>query len=318
MNIPSDPIPAICLYGPTASGKTDLAIELSRQFGCDIISVDSALVYRGLDIGTAKPDSETLAQWPHRLVDVADAWQPFSVSDFCTEAACAIRDSAAAGRVPVLVGGTMLYFRALLNGLNALPAADPSIRSALACRLESEGLDALRRELAQVDPALDARLAANDRQRTLRGLEVWHGSGRSLSDWQQSPAVPLIPIRPLELTLWPEPRTALHQLIETRFDAMLGAGFLDEVAALRDDERMHAELPSMRSVGYRQAWQHLDGDCDFAEFRARAIAATRQLAKRQFTWLRQYPDAARLNPYQPLAGEHPFVQRVGEWLETVK
>lgn len=317
MNAAVDAFPAICLYGPTASGKTALAIELARRFHVDIISVDSALVYRGLDIGTAKPDAETLAEWPHRLVDVADPWDAYSVADFCTAAACAVREIVAAGRVPLLVGGTMLYFRALLDGLNALPPADDVIRSTLAARVEREGLPALRAELARIDPELDARLAANDRQRTLRGLEVWLATGCPLSVWQRRPAEPLIPIRPLEMVLWPEPRTTLHQLIETRFDAMLSSGFLDEVAALRKDTRMHAELPSMRSVGYRQAWQYLDGECDEVAFRDRAIAATRQLAKRQFTWLRRYPGVARMNPYQDTAGEHPFVRRAGDWLETL-
>ncbi len=310
------PIPVICLYGPTASGKTALAISLAEHFGCDLISVDSALVYRSLNIGSAKPDADTLAAWPHRLVDIVDPWHAYSVAEFCRDATKAIHDAVAAGRVPLLVGGTMLYFRALLEGLNELPQAEPKVRAALEARVVKEGLAALREELARVDPETHQKLAANDRQRTLRALEVWHVSGRAISDWQREPATRSVSLQPLELVLWPEPRAQLHQLIETRFDAMLAEGFLDEVAALREDARMHADLPSMRSVGYRQAWRYLSGEGDLDRFRADALTATRQLAKRQFTWLRRYPHAQRHNPYQQHTGTHPFVERVGNWLET--
>ncbi|MEM7379479.1 MAG: tRNA (adenosine(37)-N6)-dimethylallyltransferase MiaA [Pseudomonadota bacterium] len=307
----------ICLYGPTASGKTEFALQCADAFGCELVSVDSALVYRGLDIGTAKPDAVTQAQYPHKLVDVVDPWEHYSAADFCRDAAQAIRDAHAAGRVPLLVGGTMLYFRALLEGLNTLPASDPVVRSALQRALAEEGLAPLRAELARVDPALHARLSDNDTQRTLRGLEVWRMTGRPLSVWHAEPRVLPLPLEALELALWPEPRASLHHHIEVRFDAMLELGFLDEVDRLRSDPRMHADLPSMRSVGYRQAWQFRDGACDFDRFRARAIAATRQLAKRQFTWLRSLPTVPRHNPYHAVDGYHPFLQRITTWLEAV-
>ncbi|MEM6986058.1 MAG: tRNA (adenosine(37)-N6)-dimethylallyltransferase MiaA [Pseudomonadota bacterium] len=310
--------PVVCLYGPTASGKTDFAIECADAFGCELISVDSALVYRGLDVGTAKPDADTLARYPHWLVDVVDPWTPYSAADFCRDAASAIETICSKGRVPLLVGGTMLYFRALLNGLNALPPADRAVRDALQAEMQSRGLAALRAELAEVDPVADARLSANDTQRTLRALEVWRGTGKSLSDWQAEPVKPLLPLRTLELALWPEPRAQLHANIETRFDQMLQRGFLAEMEALRADQRLHADLPSMRSVGYRQAWQYLDGECDFDQFRARAIAATRQLAKRQFTWLRSLKAVPHHNPYEPGQHTHPFMQRISAWLETLR
>lgn len=310
------PVPVICLYGPTASGKTEFAMACVDHFGCELISVDSALVYRGLDIGTAKPDAETLQRYPHRLVDVADPWTPYSAADFARDAARAIRAIHARGRVPLLVGGTMLYFRALLDGLNTLPPADFETRAQLLRELEAHGLAPLSAELARVDPDTSARLSANDTQRTLRALEVWRGTGKPLSSWQAVPAQSIISLAPLELVLWPEPRQCLHKRIATRFDLMLKAGFLEEVERLRSDSRIHRNLPSMRSVGYRQAWQYLEGECDFDSFRERSIAATRQLAKRQFTWLRRDSAAQRHNPYGPAPDTHPFTQRITSWLET--
>ncbi|MEM9601913.1 MAG: tRNA (adenosine(37)-N6)-dimethylallyltransferase MiaA [Pseudomonadota bacterium] len=310
--------PVICLYGPTASGKTELALQCAEAFGCAIVSVDSALVYRGLDIGTAKPDAATLGRYPHALVNVVEPWERYSAADFCRDAGQAIREAHAAGRVPLLVGGTMLYFKALLEGLNVLPASDPAVRTALQRTLAEAGLAPLRAELARVDPELHARLSENDTQRTLRGLEVWRMTGRPLSAWQAEPSAPSLPLRALQLALWPEPRTTLHRHIESRFDAMLEQGFLDEVEQLRRNPRMHADLPSMRSVGYRQAWQYLDGAYDFDRFRAHAVAATRQLAKRQFTWLRSLPTAPRHNPYHAADGTHPFLQRIATWLEALR
>ena len=276
---------AIALMGPTASGKTDAAVALAAEWPLEVVSVDSALVYRGLDIGSAKPEPALLARVPHRLVDVCDPHESYSAARFATDAGAVMQDAVGRGRVPLLVGGTGLYFRALLDGLSEMPAADPALRAALEQDARSSGWSALRAELEAVDPAAAARIAPADRQRTLRALEVWRATGRPISEWQGRASAGC-GFRVLRLVLAPEDRALLHARIERRFDTMLAAGFLDEVRRLRDDPRLHPALPSMRAVGYRQAWEHLDGGCDAASFRARAIAATRQLAKRQFTWLR--------------------------------
>jgi tRNA dimethylallyltransferase len=280
---------AVFLMGPTASGKTALACALAERFPLDIVSVDSALVYRGMDIGTAKPDAATLAQHPHALVDIRDPALAYSAADFRDDALRAMATIAARGRVPLLVGGTGLYFRALQHGLSPLPEADATVRARLAAEAEKIGWPALHARLAARDAAAAARIKPNDAQRIQRALEVIELSGRRLSELQGA-APGRFPYRVLKLALVPE-RALLHRRIAERFDAMLVAGLLDEVRKLRARGDLDPALPSMRAVGYRQAWRHLDGGTDGAAFRAEAIAATRQLAKRQVTWLRSTLDA---------------------------
>lgn len=286
---------AIFLMGPTASGKTALACELSDRFALDLISVDSALVYRGLDIGSAKPDAATLARYPHALIDIREPSQPYSAADFRDDALPVMRAISARGRVPLLIGGTGLYFRALQQGLSELPQADPALREKLAQEAARVGWPAMHARLAQYDPPAASRIGSNDAQRLQRALEVIELTGRPLSEQQQG-ARANFPWRVLKLALLPEDRVPLHARIAQRFDAMLAAGFLDEVRALRARGDLHAELPAIRAVGYRQAWEHLDGQTDAAEFRDRAIFATRQLAKRQITWLRSERAALCIDP----------------------
>ncbi|MGN6329698.1 MAG: tRNA (adenosine(37)-N6)-dimethylallyltransferase MiaA [Rhodanobacter sp.] len=287
---------AIFLMGPTASGKTALACELSERFPLDLVSVDSALVYRGMDIGTAKPDAATLARYPHALVDIRDPAQPYSAADFRDDALAAMRSISARGRVPLLVGGTGLYFRALQQGLSALPQADAGIRQRLGAEAQQHGWPALHARLARLDPAAAARIGPNDAQRLQRALEVIELSGRPLSELQQRGHEAPFPWRVLKLALMPRERGVLHQRIARRFDAMLADGFLDEVRALRTRGDLHADLPAIRAVGYRQAWHYLDGSIDAAAFRDQAIFATRQLAKRQITWLRSDLAARLFDP----------------------
>ena len=287
---------AIALMGPTASGKTALAVEWAQQLRTEVISVDSALVYRGLDIGAAKPDAATRALAPHHLVDVRDPHEIFSAADFAREALPPMQALAARGRVPLLVGGTGLYFSALLRGLSDLPAADPVIRSAIAAEAVGRGWPALHADLAAVDPAAGLRIKPQDQQRITRALEVFRATRRPISQWQQDTPRHVFPFRVLRLVLAPSDRAVLHGRIARRFDQMLAEGFLDEMRRLRADPRLHADLPSMRAVGYRQAWNHLNGDTDAAAFRDQAIAATRQLAKRQLTWLRAQADARWFDP----------------------
>ena len=292
---------AIALMGPTASGKSAYAIALARRLGGEIVSVDSALVYRGLDIGAAKPTRAEQALAPHHLIDLRAPWQPYSAAEFATDARAAIDGIVARGRLPILAGGTGLYFRALLEGLSDMPQADEALRVAISAEAEVRGWAALHAELAQVDPVAAARIHATDAQRIQRALEVYRLSGRPISAWQRDAAGARLPLRVLKLVLAPPRREDLHARIEARFDAMLAAGFLDEVRALRALPELRAhpkplDLPALRAVGYRQAWEYLDGASSPAEFRSRAIAATRQLAKRQFTWLRGDLDARWFDP----------------------
>jgi tRNA dimethylallyltransferase len=280
--------------GPTASGKTALAVHLVERFPFEIISVDSALVYRGMDIGTAKPDAATLARAPHHLLDIREPTAAYSAAAFCEDARRLMADIAARGRVPLLVGGTMLYFRALLQGLDDLPRADAATRQQLERESAARGWPALHTELARVDPVTAARLAPNDAQRIGRALEIYRLSGSPMSALLERAHAPL-PYRVLQLALIPSDRAELHRRIAARFDAMLAAGLIDEVARLRRTYALAPGLPSMRAVGYRQAWAHLDGALDWQSLRAQGIAATRQLAKRQLTWLRSWPDAVLLD-----------------------
>ncbi|MEW9570727.1 tRNA (adenosine(37)-N6)-dimethylallyltransferase MiaA [Rhodanobacter sp. Si-c] len=296
--------PAIFLMGPTASGKTALACELADRFPLDLVSVDSALVYRGLDIGAAKPDAATLARHPHALIDIRDPARPYSAAEFRDDALAAMRADTAQGRVPLLVGGTGLYFRALQRGLSELPEADPVLRARLAGEAAHTGWPAMHARLARLDPAAAARIGPNDAQRLQRALEVIELSGRPLSELQRGGRGEVFPWRVLKLALLPGDRRPLHARIAGRFDAMLAAGFLDELRTLRARGDLHADLPAIRAVGYRQGWEHLDGATDAAGFRDRAIFATRQLAKRQITWLRAELDARVFDPEvsPPLAG----------------
>lgn len=292
---------AIALMGPTASGKTALAMEWAQRLQGEIISVDSALVYRGLDIGAAKPEAAMLAAVPHHLIDVREPWQPYSAAEFAADARIALDAIAARGRIPILAGGTGLYFQALLEGLAPMPEADPALRAIIAGEAAEKGWPALHAELAGIDPRAAAKIKATDPQRIQRALEVFRLSGRPISQWQAMPARARLPFRVLKLVLAPRDRAVLHQRIESRFDAMLTAGFLEEVRRLRDLPQLRTvdkplDLPAIRAVGYRQAWEYLDGACPEAEFRDRAIFATRQLAKRQLTWLRGERDARWFDP----------------------
>lgn len=285
----------IFLMGPTASGKTALACELASRYPIDLISVDSALVYRGMDIGTAKPDAAMLAQFPHRLVDIRDPLQAYSAADFRDDALVEVGRICAEGRIPLLVGGTGLYFRAIERGLSPLPQADGAMRLQLAGEAARKGKEHMHARLAELDPASAARLNMNDSQRVQRALEVIALSGQPMSELQGAVRSRL-PYRILKLALMPSDRAPLRARIANRFGAMLEAGLIDELSTLRDLEGWSDELPSMRAVGYRQGWPFLDGDCSLEDFRMTAVHATRQLAKRQITWLRSELDALMFDP----------------------
>ncbi len=282
---------AITLMGPTAAGKTDLAIALCEQLNAEIISVDSALVYCGLDIGSAKPSREELARAPHRLIDIRDPADPYSVADFCRDARSEMEKIVAAGKTPLLVGGTMLYFKALLEGLSPMPTADEAVRKEIEKEAELYGWETVHQELKKVDPVSAEKIHPNHSQRLSRALEVYRISGKPMSsfhgvmnnaaindyDWKQ-------------FAISPRDRKVLHERIGLRFDQMLEQGFLDEVRGLMARDDLNSDLPAIRAVGYRQAWDHLSGDYDLNECRERGKAATRQLAKRQLTWLRSWTD----------------------------
>ena len=279
-------IPTVLLLGPTAAGKSTVALALARRFGGEIVTADSAQVYRGMDIGTAKPDARTREDVPHHLLDLIEPTDAYSAARFRGDAAAAIADIRARGRIPIVAGGTMLYFKALREGLSALPAADTAIRAELDARATSVGWPAMHAELARIDPATAARLAPTDAQRIQRALEVHALTGRPLSALQGARDAADVVAPSIIVALAPIDRTRLHAAIARRFDAMLAAGLIDEVRALRDRHALHADMPSMRAVGYRQVFDYLDGRSDRAALRERAIAATRQLAKRQLTWMR--------------------------------
>lgn len=285
--------PAIFLMGPTASGKTDLALALAQVLPCELISVDSALVYRGMDIGTAKPEPDVLAAFPHRLIDIREPEQSYSTAEFREDALAAMAEISGRGRIPLLVGGTMLYFRGLLDGLADMPAADAGVRAELEAWAAADGLQALHAELARLDPESAARIHPNDPQRLVRALEVQRVSGLSMSEHrrrQRESQAQALPYQVVQLAIAPAQRQQLHERIALRFQLMLERGFIEEVEALRRRPALHPDLPSMRSVGYRQVWEHLDGKLSREEMTAKGIAATRQLAKRQFTWLRGWND----------------------------
>jgi tRNA dimethylallyltransferase len=285
--------------GPTASGKTALACALADRFSVGLISVDSALVYRGMDIGTAKPDAPTLARYPHELIDIRDPALAYSAADFRADASAAMEKVSGQGRVPLLVGGTGLYFRALQRGLSDLPEADPQVRARLAAEAAVKGWPTMHERLVRLDPVAGERIRPGDIQRLQRALEVIELTGRPLSEQQRGGSGERFPWRVLKLALLPGDRAPLHARIAQRFDAMLADGFLNEVVALRERGDLHADLPAIRAVGYRQAWEFLDGQYDAATFRERGIFATRQLAKRQITWIRSEWDARLFDPDRP-------------------
>lgn len=278
---------AVFLMGPTAAGKTGLAVELCERFPMQIISVDSALVYRGMDIGTAKPDTETLLKAPHRLIDICDPAENYSVADFREDALREMKSVTADGKVPLLVGGTMLYFRALEHGLSELPAANQEVRNKLELQGADIGWPAMHEILQQKDPLTASRIHPNDPQRIQRALEVIHISGEPMSELQDKSAGEPLGYRLHKIIVSPEPRSVLHQRIEQRFDQMIKDGFIDEMKSLFARSDLNANLSSMRAVGYRQAWDWLEGNCTFEQMREKSIVATRQLAKRQLTWLRR-------------------------------
>lgn len=283
----------IFLMGPTASGKTALAIELAKRLPCDIISVDSALVYRGMDIGTAKPSAAEQAQAPHRLLDLIDPTEAYSAADFRRDALREIESIVAQRRIPLLVGGTMLYYKALLEGLSPLPAADPLIRQAIETEAEQIGWDALHAQLQQIDPVSAARIHPNDPQRLSRALEVYRISGKTLTELTQTKGEQL-PYRTLQFAIAPTDRELLRQRIAERYNLMLSQGFEQEVRALYQRGDLHADLPSIRCVGYRQMWEYLEGKMSYDEMVYRGIVATCQLAKRQMTWLRGWENVTWL------------------------
>lgn len=285
---------ALFLMGPTASGKTELAIRLRQKYPIEIISVDSALIYKGMDIGTAKPDAREQELAPHRLIDILEPSESYSAADFRRDALKEMNDIVAEGKIPLLVGGTMLYYKALLEGLSPLPAADPEIRQQIEKEAIELGWDALHDQLKAIDPVSAERIHPNDPQRLSRALEVYRISGKTLTELTKTKGEPL-PFRVKQFAIAPKERAELHRRIELRFEKMVENGFEDEMKALYARKDLHPDLPSIRCVGYRQMWDYLDGNCTLDEAIFRGVCATRQLAKRQITWLRSWDDLTWLD-----------------------
>ena len=291
--------PVIILMGPTASGKTDLAFSIADEFPCEIISVDSVMVYRGLNIGSAKPSQEVLQKYPHQLVDILNPEESYSASNFRDDALRLIQQSHDNNKIPLLVGGTMLYFSALLRGLSKMPSADAEVRKKISDLAQEKGWEFVHAQLAVVDPLAAERIHPNDPQRIQRAMEVYELTGKPISDWHAVSAQNELPFEALKLALIPEDRARLHKLIEQRFDQMLEQGFMQEAQELCQRETLHPNLPSMRSVGYRQAWKHFAGEYDATMMREKAIIATRQVAKRQLTWLRSESFLCEISAEKP-------------------
>ena len=285
---------ALFLMGPTASGKTDLAIRLRQQYPVEIISVDSALIYKGMDIGTAKPDAHEQAQAPHRLIDILDPSESYSAADFRRDALNEMNQIVAEGKIPLLVGGTMLYYKALLEGLSPLPAANPEIRQQIEQQALTIGWDQLHDQLKQIDPVSAERIHPNDPQRLSRALEVYRISGKTLTELTQTKGESL-PFRVKQFAIAPKERAELHRRIELRYEKMIEAGFEDEMRTLYARGDLHSDLPSIRCVGYRQMWDYLEGKCTLDDAVFKGICATRQLAKRQITWLRSWDNLTWLD-----------------------
>lgn len=297
----ADEVDAVLLLGPTASGKSALAMQLAEKIPLEIVSVDSAQVYRGMDIGTAKPSAADRAAVPHHLIDIRDPAQPYSAADFMRDATAAIRDVSARRKLPLLVGGTMLYAKALRCGLSDLPSANPKLRERIEAEARELGWPAMHARLAHVDPVTSGRLKPNDSQRIQRALEIYETTGTPMS--KLLAGVPAPQLKLATIALVPTDRAELHRRIEQRFDAMLAAGFLDEVRALYGRGDLHVNLPALRSVGYRQAWSLIEGRLSAVDFRAAVIVATRQLAKRQITWLRSMKTDSIIESSAPVTDE---------------
>jgi len=281
--------------GPTAAGKTDAAIFLHEKYGCDIISVDSALVYRGMDIGTAKPDAQTLLRAPHELVDIINPWQSYSAANFCADAYKLMEKSQDNGNVPLLAGGTMMYYNSLQKGLSPLPDADAEVRKILTAEADEKGWEHMHQTLGEIDPQSAARINKNDPQRIQRALEVYHISGKTMTEFYQEDQGNELDYKVLKIIIVPD-RILLHKRIEQRFHLMLEQGFIQEVEGLKNNPKIQFDMPSMRCVGYRQLWQYLAGDLCYDDMVFKGIVATRQLAKRQWTWLRKEQNAIWLDP----------------------
>lgn len=304
--------PAIFLMGPTASGKTDLAMALYDRLPCEIISVDSAMIYRQMDIGTATPDAEFLTRYPHRLVDILDPTESYSAADFRADALREMAEISAAGKIPLLVGGTMLYYQALLKGLAQLPQADQAIRDRLVQEAEQHGWDYLHQRLQQVDPQAAERIHPNDPQRMQRALEVYELTGRSMTELWQEQEKQKLPYNVVQLCVMPQERKTLHERIEKRFHIMLEQGFENEVRQLWERGDLNLQMPSMRCVGYRQMWEYFDGVWSYDEMVEKGIIATRQLAKRQVTWLRSWDN---LNTFE--TGDPNLIKNTLKLLEGI-
>lgn len=289
-------LPVIAIMGPTASGKTGLALDIAAKVDSEVISVDSALVYKGMDIGTAKPSQDEQAGVVHHLIDIIDPAESYSVSQFVNDTNALIGDILSRGKVPILAGGTMMYFNALINGISPLPKSDEKVRDEITQQAQRLGWSKLHDELRGVDPISGERIHPNDPQRITRALEVYRSTGKTLTHWQQQEGE-RCPYNIAQFAIAPADRTVLHERIATRFDMMLEAGFEQEVLKLYERSDLHEDLPSIRSVGYRQMWQYLDGQLSYAEMRERGIIATRQLAKRQLTWLRGWEQVTWLDTF---------------------
>ncbi len=306
---------AIFLMGPTASGKTAAALALAQIFPVEIISVDSALVYNDMNIGTAKPDAATLAAAPHHLIDLISPVHSYSAAQFCADALPLMAEITARGRIPLLVGGTMLYFKALREGLSDLPEADPAIRAVIDAEAAERGWDALHRDLQRLDPLTAARLQPGDSQRIQRAIEIIRITGKAMSECLAQGREAELPYRVLLLALMPSAREVLHERIAQRFDTMLSAGLVEELAGLRARYDLRDELPSMRCVGYRQAWAYQEGVYDYDEMRDRGIFATRQLAKRQMTWLRNMSGIAAMDCLDARLTQK-LIEAIDDFLQT--
>ncbi len=304
---------ALALMGPTAVGKTDYAVELVRRWPFEIISVDSAMIYRGMDIGSATPEPDILAIAPHRMINILDPAETFSAYAFAQQARAHMTQIYKAGRIPLLVGGSRLYFLALIRGLSPIPDPEAKIRRNLRQTIKKQGIQFLYKRLSQCDPATAHRLKPTDSQRILRALEVYESSGRPLSFWHGlAPSATRQGVEYLQLALWPEDRSRLHQQINQRFDNMLGNGLIEETQALHARDDLNLECSAMRCVGYRQVWRYLEGECNREQMRVQAQAATRQLAKRQMTWLRNSQNISNISA--GMRGRDRLITAVGKWL----